>query len=62
MLIILGDEFYICRRYAALILIKIYFYYHNVGAMHLFESQAASRQHYGRKNYRCMMKKAASRR
>jgi hypothetical protein len=41
MLIIAGDEFYICRRYAALILIKIYFFYHIVGAMHLFESQAA---------------------
>jgi hypothetical protein len=41
MLIIAGDEFYICRRYAALILIKIYFFYHIVGAMHLSESQAA---------------------
>jgi hypothetical protein len=41
MLFIVGDEFNMCRRYAALILVKIYFFYHIVGAMHLTESEAA---------------------
>jgi len=37
----MGDQFYMCRRYAAFIWIKLNFFYHIVGAMHLTYSQAA---------------------